>query len=166
MADYVRDLRAKVGGQDLLQVPSVSVALRDSDGRVLLGRHAEHGKWLLPGGAVEPGETPADAAVREMREETGLIVRLTRLVGVFGGPDYVVQYRNGDRTSYVMTVFEAVPESDERSRVDDEILEIRWVASGEAGELPLAPWVPEVLEAVFGGSAAPAFRRPSWRPRA
>jgi 8-oxo-dGTP pyrophosphatase MutT (NUDIX family) len=91
--DYVRRLRVLVGGEELLQLPSVSIALRDADGRILLARHAEGNVWLLPGGGIEPGETPADAAVREMFEETGLIVRLTRLVGVFGGPEFIVRYR-------------------------------------------------------------------------
>ena len=97
MADYVRHLRDIVGGEELLQIPAVSIALRDRDGRVLMARHSEGDLWLLPGGAVEPAETPADAAVREMFEETGLFVRLTGLVGVFGGPEYVVHYRNGHR---------------------------------------------------------------------
>ena len=97
MADYVRRIRALIGSGEVLQLPSVSVAIRDAGGRVLLARHVEGNQWLLPGGSVEPGETPADAAVREAWEETGLIVHLTRLVGVFGGPHYVVHYRNGDR---------------------------------------------------------------------
>jgi ADP-ribose pyrophosphatase YjhB (NUDIX family) len=46
-------------------------------------------------------------AVREMREETGLIVCLTRPVGVFGGPDFIIEYQNGHRTSDVMAVFDA-----------------------------------------------------------
>ena len=86
VTEHVRRLREIVGGEELLQVPSVSVALRDAGGRVLLARHSEGGTWLLPGGAIEPGETPADAALREMWEETGLVVLLTRIVGVFGGP--------------------------------------------------------------------------------
>ena len=106
MPEYVRRLREIVGSSELLQVPSVSIALRDAAGRVLLVRHSEGGVWLLPGGAIEPTEVPSDAAVREMFEETGLRVRLTRLVGVFAGPEFVIHYRNGDRTSYVMAVFE------------------------------------------------------------
>jgi len=99
MSDHLRELRRRVGHEPVLQVPSVSVAVRDQAGRVLLARHSEGGAWVLPGGAIEPGESPADAAVREAWEETGLLVRLTALVGVFGGPDFIVQYRNGDRTS-------------------------------------------------------------------
>ena len=80
LAEYVQRLRTLVGGEELLQIPSVSIALRDPEGRVLLARQAEGDVWLLPGGAIEPAETPADAAVREMFEETGLLVRLTSLV--------------------------------------------------------------------------------------
>lgn len=91
MAEYIRRLREIVGSDEVLQIPSVSIALRDPQGRVLLVRHSEGGVWLLPGGAIEPAEVPADAAVREMFEETGLLARLTRVVGVFGGPEFVVQ---------------------------------------------------------------------------
>jgi 8-oxo-dGTP pyrophosphatase MutT (NUDIX family) len=98
VAEYVPRLRDIVGGEELLRVPAVSIALRDAEGRVLLARHSEGGVWLLPGGAIEPTETPADATVREMFEETGVVVRLTGLVGIFGGPEFVVHYRNGHRT--------------------------------------------------------------------
>jgi len=150
VADHLQRIRALVGSHELLQVPSVSIALRDGEGRVLLARHAEHGAWLLPGGAIEPGETPVDAAVREMHEETGLAVRVTRLVGVFGGPDFVVDYKNGDRTSYVMAVYEAVA-GDGRTPAPDEreLLELRWVLPHEATTMTLARWVPTVLHAVF-----------------
>jgi ADP-ribose pyrophosphatase YjhB (NUDIX family) len=70
MADYARYLRDIVGGAKLLQIPSVSVVLRDGEGRVLVARHTEGNVWVLPGGAVEPGETPSDAAVVTARERT------------------------------------------------------------------------------------------------
>lgn len=162
--EYVLRLRELVGAEELLQLPSVAIALRDAEGRVLLARHAEGGLWLLPGGAIEPAEIPADAAVREMFEETGLFVQLTGLVGVFGGPEFIVRYRNGHRTSYVATVFEArlgwgSPQPDAT-----EVLELRFVSEAEARNLPTAPWVGEVLQAVFHGGRTTGFRPEAWTP--
>ena len=154
MSDYVLELRRQVAPGVLLQVPSVSVAVRDEKGRVLVARHSEVGAWVLPGGAIEPGETPADAAVRETWEEAGLRVRLTRLVGVFGGPEFVVRYRNGDRTSYVMTVFEAHAEPGEARPDGVELLELRFVDAGEWAALPCSAWAREVLPAVFAEGPA------------
>ena len=165
MTDYARHLRNLVGGDELLQVPSVSIALRDASGRVLLARHSEGGVWLLPGGAIEPAETPADAAVREMFEETGLLVRLTGLVGVFGGPEYVVHYRNGHRTSYVMSVFDAELVAGSPQPDATEVLEVRFVSSAEADALPSARWLPEVLRAVFHMNGAREFREQQWKPK-
>ena len=164
MPEYVRHLRGIVGGGELLQIASVSVALRDREGRVLLARHSEGGAWLLPGGAIEPAEAPADAAVREMFEETGLLVRLTSLVGVFGGPQFIVHYRNGDRTSYVMSVFAAEAAAGHARPDRLEVLELRFVSEREAAALAKAPWADEVLRAVFDGRSH-GFRPATWTPQ-
>ena len=166
MTEYVRHLRERVGGDELLQVPSVSIALRDGEGRVLLARHSEADAWVLPGGAIEPGEVPADAAMREMWEETGVVVQLTGIVGVFGGPDFITRYRNGDRTSYVMTLFEALTSAGELRPDGVELLELRFVSHDAARQLPTSPWVPEALEAVFGARARGTFRPATWTPPA
>ncbi len=63
-------------------VPSVTVITFDDRGRVQLARHADAGVWVAPGGCVDPHESPADAADREMWEETGLLVDPTRVLGV------------------------------------------------------------------------------------
>lgn len=68
------------------------VFIPDATGRVLLIRRADNGFWALPGGCQELGETPAECAIRECFEETGLEVRLTRLLGVFSSRRY--EYRN------------------------------------------------------------------------
>ena len=162
MADYVKHLREVVGHEELLQLPSVAIALRDEDGRVLLARHVETGIWGLPGGGIEPGETPADAAVREFWEETGVLVRLTRLIGVFGSSEHIVRYRNGDRTSYVAATFEAAAVSGRLSADPSELLEIRFVKEAEIPTLEIAPWMPEILTSLFRGG--PLFRRATWMP--
>ncbi len=58
------------------------------DRQVLLTRREDFRVWCLPGGAVDSGESVAEAAVREVREETGLVVRLTRLVGIYSRPTF------------------------------------------------------------------------------
>src|SRR6185503_9382508 len=104
LSGHLRELRKKVG-HDLLVLPSAAVATYDEKGRILLGLHSDKKIWVLPGGLIEPGETPADGAVRETWEETGLLVELTGILGVYGGPELIVDYANGDRASYVGTVF-------------------------------------------------------------
>jgi ADP-ribose pyrophosphatase YjhB (NUDIX family) len=164
VAEYVRRLRGIVGGDEVLQVPSVSIALRDDDGRVLLARHTEGDVWVLPGGAIEPGEVPSDAAVREMFEETGFLVRLTGLLGVFGGPEFIVRYRNGHKTSYLMAVFEAELDGGSSRPDAREVSEVRFVNQEETETLFKAAWVDEVLDAVFRGGRARGFRPETWYP--
>jgi ADP-ribose pyrophosphatase YjhB (NUDIX family) len=165
MSKYMRELRAQAGKM-LLVLPSVTVAALDHERRILLVRHAEGNVWALPGGAVEPEEVPADAAVRETWEETGVFVRLTKLSCVCGGPDFVVRYKNGDETSYVMTVFEAEVVSGAPRADGVETLEARWFSRDEARGLNVARWMPEVLERVFAENEAGRFREARWAPAA
>jgi 8-oxo-dGTP pyrophosphatase MutT (NUDIX family) len=72
MSDYVRALREKIGN-DFLLMPSVAALIRDDGGRILFVQHVE-GRWQLPGGAIDPGERPAQAMQRECREEAGIEV--------------------------------------------------------------------------------------------
>jgi ADP-ribose pyrophosphatase YjhB (NUDIX family) len=76
-----RRLRAELGY--ITPKVGAEAAVFDCDGNMLLVRRADDGRWCLPCGWVEPNESPAEAAVREAREETGLVVRATRLVDVF-----------------------------------------------------------------------------------
>lgn len=64
------------------------VFLTDEAGRVLLVRRSDNGLWALPGGCQDLGETPAECAVRELKEETGFEVTITRLLGVFSSTRY------------------------------------------------------------------------------
>jgi ADP-ribose pyrophosphatase YjhB (NUDIX family) len=76
----------------------VGVIIFDDQGRLLLERRRDCGLWGLPGGRIEPGESVAEAALREVKEETGLDVEIVRLVGVYSEPDgRIVTYPdNGD----------------------------------------------------------------------
>src|SRR5438128_211926 len=96
MSGYLEQLRKKVG-HNLLLLPSAAVAILDREKGLLLCKHADKDIWVTPGGLIEPGEHPADAAVRETWEETGLTVEITGVLGVYGGPDLIVDYPNGDQ---------------------------------------------------------------------
>jgi 8-oxo-dGTP pyrophosphatase MutT (NUDIX family) len=134
MSDYVRALREKVG-HDLLFMPSAHALIRRDDGRILLVKHVE-GRWMLPGGAVEPGERPAEAARRECLEEAGIVIEPLRIVGVYGGPEYRVRYANGDEAAWVATIFEARILEGEPAPCDDETCDVGWFAPDELDGLP------------------------------
>lgn len=126
MSQYVAALRSQVGHQPLL-LPGVSVLVWDDDQRLLLVRQAESGQWSTVGGGVEPGESPADAARREVLEETGLDVELTSVRAAVGGPAYEVVYANGDRCCYVSTVFDAREVGGLLAADLEEVVEVRWM---------------------------------------
>src|SRR4051812_1585409 len=81
---YLADLRSRVGTA-LLLTPGVLAIIRDDARRVLVQCRSDNGAWVIPGGCTDPGEPPARALVREVAEETGLLVRPTKLLAVAGG---------------------------------------------------------------------------------
>jgi 8-oxo-dGTP pyrophosphatase MutT (NUDIX family) len=86
---------------------STAAAVFDADRRLLLTRRRDNGRWCLPGGSVEPGESVSEACIREVVEETGLLVALTRLIGVYSSPDRVFTYPDGNRWHVIELVFSA-----------------------------------------------------------
>jgi 8-oxo-dGTP pyrophosphatase MutT (NUDIX family) len=126
-----------------------AAAVMDGD-RLLLTRRTDNGEWCLPGGAIEAGERPAEAAERETYEETGLVVRVTGLVGVYSDPDVVVVYPDGNRVQVVGVVFRAEPVRGEAGR-SAEVSESRWCTAAEAGRLTVIAGHRPVLPAVFAG---------------
>ena len=150
IASHIARLRAVVG-HELLLLPSVSVLPVDEAGRVLLVRHAGHddGRGVL-GGAVDVGESPPAAAVREAREEISADVQLVRLVDVLGGPDYEVSYPNGDRTAYVTAVYvyEARVIRGSTAPGDGKLSELAWFTPGQLPGLQLSRFSRALLHAV------------------
>ncbi|WP_427885074.1 NUDIX domain-containing protein [Kribbella sp. GL6] len=75
---------------------AASAVITDDDGRVLLIRRADSDNWALLGGALDPGESISDCAVREVREQTGLDVEVTGMVGTYTDPRHVIAYSDGE----------------------------------------------------------------------
>lgn len=96
-------LRSRVGPAPLV-LPGASALIRDERGRILLIRRIDSGRWALPGGLLELGESLAGTAVRETEEETGLRIEPIRVRGVFGG--HRVVFPGGDTLYPISTWFE------------------------------------------------------------
>jgi 8-oxo-dGTP diphosphatase len=116
-------------------VPCVGALAYDGEGRLLLVQRANEpgrGLWSLPGGRVEPGEDDATALIREMAEETGLVVRLGALVGR-------VRRDRFDIADYRCTVVGG------KLRAGDDALDVRWCDARTLAELPLVPLLMDTL---------------------
>ena len=96
----------RIGKQGKIRL-GCSAAILDEHGRILLTRRADNGLWCLPGGGMEPGESAAEACEREVLEETGLSVRVRRLVGIYSHSDQLIIYPDGGRFQIVALHFEA-----------------------------------------------------------
>jgi 8-oxo-dGTP pyrophosphatase MutT (NUDIX family) len=147
IAPHIARLRAFVGHEQLL-LPCATVLPLDERGRVLLAWAAGHTDgWGTVGGAVDPGESPAQAAIREAREEIGVEIRLTRLVDVLGGADYEVTYPNGDRAAYVTAVYEAGIVDGVPAPADGELSDVGWFTREELPTIPLSRFTRALLTA-------------------
>lgn len=91
--DYYRDPSAPSANS---LVVGSSAVVTDGEGRILLQRRSDSGNWALPGGAMDIGETFAQSAIREVREETGFDVRIDRIIGIYSDPGHVFAYDDGE----------------------------------------------------------------------
>jgi ADP-ribose pyrophosphatase YjhB (NUDIX family) len=93
-------------------VPAVNVIVASDAGEILLIRRSDNGNWAVPGGAIDLGESVAQAAVRETLEESGITCELTGLVGIYSDPRHVILYTsNGEVRQEFSIVLTARPVS-------------------------------------------------------
>lgn len=95
----------RIGREARIRVGCSAVIFEPGEERILLTRRADNGRWCLPSGAMDPGESAAEACEREVWEETGLHVQVVRLVGVYSSPHRIVAYPDGNRWQVVALHF-------------------------------------------------------------
>ncbi len=137
-------------------MPCVGAVIEDDDERLLLIRrgHAPYpGTWSLPGGHVEPGETDAEAVVREVAEETGLTVTAGVLIGA-------VQLPGNNATGYLVRDLRCTVTGG-LLRAGDDADRVRWCTPADLADLPTTPGLLRTLAGwgVHGASAALALLR-------
>lgn len=153
---FVRQLRAKVGNDLLPLVSSNAIVFRLERGydasysEVLLVLHKERRSWCVPGGIGDPGEHPCATAVRECKEETGIVAVPIRLAAVTVSPE--VTYSNGDKSIYTELWYQcAVGMNTPHDLVlDDESAEAGWFRTNQLPE-PLAPNQRHAIERAASG---------------
>ena len=87
----------RVGKSATIRPGASAIIFDDTGQKVLLTCRTDNGRWCLPGGGMDPGESASECCVREVLEETGLRVRVTRLIGVYTSPDLIVEYADGNQ---------------------------------------------------------------------
>jgi 8-oxo-dGTP pyrophosphatase MutT (NUDIX family) len=141
-SEYVKGIREKIGN-DLLLAPGVAAIIRDEHGRILVQKNRQ-AVWNLPAGAIDPGEKPAQAIVREVFEETGLLIRPVRIIAVVGGaPEQRMTYDNGDQLESTTVVFACEIITGNIEPQDDETAKLKFC---EPDQMPkLAADYPQLI---------------------
>ena len=163
MPSYIEWLRSHIGQRKTILVYATAV-VRDERGRILFQRRADFREawWGLPGGVLEIGETLAECAVREAREETGLSVEPIRLVGVYSGPQYDVHYPNGDEVQQWTAAFECRITGGQARADGEEISAIGYFDSDAVPPSP--PWYTDMACDAVAGREAATFEMPRSNP--
>ena len=136
----MREVRRILNGVSGSVIPCVGAVVTDEQGRLLMikrGHEPGAGLWSIPGGRIEPGETDAEALVREMFEETGLAVEVGPLIGSVRRPGLdgaVIDIRD-----YAATVTGGI------LAAGDDAADARWVSQADLAVLPLTSGLAEAL---------------------
>ena len=118
-------------------VPSVNVVVEDDRGRLLLIRRSDNDNWALPGGAIDLGESMTQAAVREVKEETGIDCEVTGLVGIYTDPKHVILYTSNGEARQEFSILLTARKTGGRPAPSSESTKVEWVEPAHAADLTM-----------------------------
>lgn len=153
-----------------LVAPSVFAAVRDDRGRLLLVCRVDNGKWELPGGQVDVGDTVVGALRREVAEESGIPIGVLGVSGVYTDPGYVIRSPAGRVRQPFTVCFHAEPTSGATPPRPDQVetSDAAWIDPGRLDTLPVHPamraWIGDALDSRPGRIAVGdgTTRDPAW----
>lgn len=116
--------------------PAAAVAIIKGT-KVLMLKRKDNKKWTLPGGTLELDESLVDCAIREIKEECGLDVVVSDIIGTYTDPDIRIEYSDGEVRREFTIVFYGTVQSDNVT-LDEESSEYQWISLDEVEELPMA----------------------------
>ncbi|GHO43068.1 NUDIX domain-containing protein [Ktedonospora formicarum] len=155
MASYRFGERVSRDGKLML---STSVVIFDeSHTHVLLTRRSDNGRWCLPGGHMEAGESVIEACARETREETGLRIHVARLIGVYSNPHMLLSYADGNQFHMVNLCFEGIV-TEGMPSLSDETTEIGYFTPQEIEHMDIVEPHRERITDAMASNQTPMIR--------
>ena len=118
-------------------VPAAVACVTDDEGRLLLEHRVDNDRWALPGGTHEFGESIVQTVIREVREETGLDVEVTGLVGIYTDPKHVILYTSDGETRQEFSVLFTARALGGEPTPSDESREVLWISRDALAELQM-----------------------------
>ena len=97
----------RIAKEGQIRLGCSAIILDETKTKVLLTERADNKQWCLPSGGVDPGETVEETCIREVYEETGLDVHVTKLIGVYSDPHRMVEYPDGNKAHVIALSFAA-----------------------------------------------------------
>ncbi|WP_329400280.1 NUDIX domain-containing protein [Streptomyces melanogenes] len=131
-------------------IPASNMLVVNDKGEILLQRRRDTGQWALPGGAQDIGESPAQCAVRECEEETGVVAEVTGFLGVYSNPAHIVAYTDGEIRQQFEVAYIGRPMGG-RPTINDEADGVRWVHPDDLGTLDIHPSMHEQIGHYLSG---------------
>ena len=155
MAQYAYGDR--IGRTAHIKIGSSAVILDETQSNILLTRRTDNGRWCLPGGGMDAGESLEECCVREVWEETGLTVRVVRLLGIYSTPHRIAYYADGNRWQIVTANFLADITSGTLG-VSNETTDAGFFSPSAIAELDIVDPHIERIHDFFANQAAAFFR--------